>query len=73
MLIRAERFKLEFVFLDRTEKKIDSLRFIESRIRRGECELARRKCAEFATNHLDGAINSRQLLPINFPRSFFSG
>ena len=49
-----------------SEKKIDSLRFIESRIRRGECELARKKCAECAANHLDGAINSRQLLLIDF-------
>ena len=55
------------------ERKIDSLRFIASRIRRGECELARRKCAEFAANDRDGAISSRQLLPIDFPRSFFSG
>src|SRR5689334_14956483 len=53
------------------EKKIDSLRFIESRIRRGECQLARKKCAEFAANHLDGAINSRQLLSIDFLRSVF--
>jgi hypothetical protein len=53
------------------EKKIDSLRFIESRIRRGECELARKKCAECEANHLDGAINSRQLLSIDFPRSAF--
>ena len=29
------------------EKKIDSLRFAASRIRRGECELARKKCAEY--------------------------
>ena len=54
------------------EKKIDSLLFIESRIRRGECELARKKCAEYEANHLDGAINSRQLLSIDFLRSAFS-
>ena len=52
------------------EKKIDSLRFIESRIRRGECQLAWKKCAEFAANHLDGAINSRQLLSIDFAIGF---
>ena len=50
----------------------DSSRFIESRIRRGECELARKKCAECEANHLDGAINSRQLLSIDFLRSAFS-
>ncbi len=55
------------------EKKIDSLRFIESRIGRGECELTRKKCAECEANHLDGAINSRQLLSIDFLRSAFSG
>jgi hypothetical protein len=54
------------------EKKIDSLRFIESRFRRGEYELARKKCAECEANHLDGAINSRQLLLIDFLRSAFS-
>ena len=54
------------------EEKTDSLRFIESRIRRGECELARKKCAECEANHLDGAINSRQLLSIDFLRSAFS-
>ena len=54
------------------EKKIDSLRFIESRIRRGECKLARKKCAEYEADHLDGAINSRQLLSIDFLRSAFS-
>ena len=53
------------------EKKIDSLLFIESRIRRGECQLAWKKCAEFAANHLDGAINSRQLLSIDFAIVFF--
>src|SRR6266581_1790683 len=31
---------------DCIEKKIDSLHFVESRIRRGKCELARKKCAE---------------------------
>jgi hypothetical protein len=41
------------------ERKIDSLRFIASRIRRGECELARKKCAECEANHLDEAIHSR--------------
>ena len=40
--------------------KIDSLRFIESRSRRGEYELARKKCAECEANPLNGAINSRQ-------------
>jgi hypothetical protein len=54
------------------EKRIDSLRFIESRIRSGECELARKKYAEGEANHLDGAINSRQLLSIDFLRSAFS-
>ena len=54
------------------EKRIDGLRFIESRIRRGECQLARKKCAECEANHLDGAINSRQLLSIDFLRSAFS-
>ena len=54
------------------EKKIDGLRFIESRIRKGECELARKKCAEYEANRLDGAINSRQLLSIDFLRSAFS-
>jgi hypothetical protein len=54
------------------EKKIDSLRFIESRIRSGECELAKKKYAEGEANHLDGAINSRQLLSIDFLRSAFS-
>jgi len=54
------------------EKKIDSLRFIESRIRGGECEPARKKCAECEANHPDGAINSRQLLSIDFLRSTFS-
>jgi hypothetical protein len=54
------------------EKKIDSLRFMESRIRRGECELARKKCAECEANRLDGAINSRQLLSINVLQSAFS-
>jgi len=54
------------------DQKIDTLRFSESRIRRGECELARKKCAEFAANHLGGAINSRQLLSIDFLRSAFS-
>jgi hypothetical protein len=54
------------------EKKIDTLRFIESRIRRGECELARKKCTECEAHHLDGAINSRQLLSIDFLRSAFS-
>src|SRR6478609_4972168 len=44
------------------ENKIDSLRFIESRIRRGEYELARKKCAECEANPLNGAINFRQLL-----------
>jgi hypothetical protein len=53
------------------EKKIDSLRF-KSRIRSGECKLARKKCAEYEANHLDGAINSRQLLSIDFLRSAFS-
>jgi hypothetical protein len=53
------------------EKKIDSLRF-KSRIRSGECELARKKYAEGEANHLDGAINSRQLLSIDFLRSAFS-
>ena len=43
------------------DQKIDTLRFIESRIRRGECELARKKCAECEANQLDGAISSRQL------------
>jgi hypothetical protein len=43
------------------EKKIDSLRFIESRIRRGECEPARKKCAECEANHLDGA----RLVPVS--------
>ena len=47
-------------------KKIDSLRFVESRIRRGEWELARKKCAECEANHLARAINSRQLLSIDF-------
>jgi hypothetical protein len=54
-----------------TEKKIDSLRF-KSRIRSGECKLARKKCAEYEANRLDGAINSRQLLSIDFLRSAFS-
>ena len=54
------------------EKKIDSLRFMESRIRRGECELARKKCAECEANQLDGAISSRQLLSLDFLRSAFS-
>jgi hypothetical protein len=54
------------------EKKIDSLRFIESRIRRGECEPARKRCAECEANHLDGAINSRPLLSIDCLRSAFS-
>ena len=54
------------------EKKVDSLRFIESRIRSGECELAGKKCAECEANRLDGAINSRQLLSIDFLRSVFS-
>jgi hypothetical protein len=54
------------------EKKIDSLRFIESRIRRGECELPKKKCAECEVNPLDGAINFRQLLSIDFLRSAFS-
>lgn len=54
------------------EKKIDSLRFIESRIRSGECKLARKKCAEYEANRLDGAINSRQLLSIDFLRSDYS-
>ena len=54
------------------EKKIDSLRFMESRIRRGKCKLARKKCAEYEADHLDGAINSRQLLSIDFLRSAFS-
>jgi len=53
------------------EKKIDSLRF-KSRIRSGECKLARKKCAEYEANRLDGAINSRQLLSIDFLRSAFS-
>jgi hypothetical protein len=57
---------------DCIEEKIDSLRFMESRIRRAECELARKKCAEYEANHLDGAINSRQLLSIDFLRSAFS-
>ena len=57
---------------ERIEKKIDSLRFIESRIRRGECEPARKKCAECEANPLDGAINFRQLLSIDFLRSAFS-
>ena len=54
------------------EKKIDSLRFIESRIRSGECELAGKKCAECEANRLDDAINSRQLLSMDFLRSVFS-
>jgi hypothetical protein len=54
------------------EKKIDILRFIESRIRRGECELARKKSAESEANHLNGAISFRQLLLIDFLRSAFS-
>ena len=54
------------------EKKIDSLLFIESRIRRGEYEPARKKCAECEANQLNGAINSRQLLSIDFLRSAFS-
>ena len=37
-----------------------------------ESELARKKCAEFEANNLDGAINSRQLLSINFLRPAFS-
>ena len=53
------------------EKKIDSLRFVESRIRRGECELAKKKFAECEANHQDGAINSRQLLSMDFLRWSF--
>src|SRR5882724_10460969 len=56
---------------DCMEKKIDSLRFVESRIRRVQCELARKKCAECEANHLDGAINFRQRLSIDFLRSAF--
>jgi hypothetical protein len=48
------------------------LRFIERRIRGGECQLARKKCVECEANHLNGAINSRQLLLIDFLRSAFS-
>ena len=54
------------------DPKIDTLRFSESRIRRGECELARKKCAECEANQLDGAISSRQLLSLDFLRSAFS-
>ena len=54
------------------EEEIDSLRFIENRIRRWECELARKKCAECEANRLDGAINSRQPLSIDCLRSAFS-
>jgi hypothetical protein len=54
------------------EKKIDSLRFIESRSRRGAGELPRKKCAEFESNHPNVAINFRQLLSIDFLRSAFS-
>jgi hypothetical protein len=54
------------------EKKIDSLHFIESRIRRGECELPRKKCVECEANHLDDTINFRQLLSIDFLRSVLS-
>ena len=36
---------------DCIERKIDSLRFVERRIRREECELARKKCAECDANH----------------------
>jgi 2,3-bisphosphoglycerate-dependent phosphoglycerate mutase len=35
-------------------------------MRRRDCELAMKKCAECEANHLNGAINSRQLLSIDF-------
>jgi hypothetical protein len=43
------------------EKKIDSCALLRVESGEGECELASKKCAEFAANHLDDAINSRQL------------
>ena len=49
-----------------TLKEIESLRVIGSRIRRGECQLPRKKCAGCEANHMAAAINSRQLLSIDF-------
>jgi hypothetical protein len=54
------------------ENKIDSFRFIERRIRRWECELARKKCAKCEANHPHGVINFRQLSSIDFLPSVFS-
>ena len=71
----AQFFKIGGRVIERVaefDQKIDTLRFIESRIRRGECELARKKCAECEANQLDGAISSRQLLSLDFLRAAFS-
>ena len=53
------------------ENKIDILRFIESNPKRGP-RTGRKKCAECEANHLNDAINSCQLLSIDFLRSVFS-
>ena len=57
---------------ERTEKKLLACAFLRVESVEGECELARKKCAECEANQLDGAISSRQLLSLDFLRSAFS-